>query len=407
MNKLPGIIFFIFFLFGRIHVLAQDMIFVHFGVDTIRHVINLKMDEDQLQKIHDLRKSKFKIKASQFAYNSRKYKLDDIKLLGNTSLKYRRKNYVVALDKKMSFRTKSGFYKPKDFYLISLSRDKNHFRNRLSFQLLHAAGIFELFHDYVILKINGRDEGLYMLIQRSEDWALKRLGSPYIVKREINKISKEKSDKEIDDEIIKGYQDQFNQLYLIAEKYRGKALYKKLNKIINMESYYKWLAYNYWVMNGDYADELYLYIDPLTQLLEPVAWDYDEIFTPLSDVKGTDLRPPDNNFMVSTEHQFDRYLYMDDYCYQKYKETLYRFLSAVTPDILWKILIETYSELYPYYLEPDVISQSQYDRYGETNLEQLEEEMSKQYKSLIERRGNILKRLEGQLSKKVTGKSKK
>jgi len=111
--------------------------------------------------------------------------------------------------------------------------------------------------------------------------------------------------------------------------------------------------------------------------------------------------------MVSTEHQFDRYLYMDDYCYQKYKETLYRFLSAVTPDFLWKTLIETYSELYPYYLEPDVISQSQYDRYGETNLEQLEDEMSKQYKSLIERRGNILKRLEGQLSKKVTGKSKK
>ena len=70
-----------------------------------------------------------------------------------------------------------------DFYLVSLSMDRNYYHNRLSFDLLNSLGLFDLQYAYSELKINGKSQGIYLILQRPQDWALKDQNSPYIVRR--------------------------------------------------------------------------------------------------------------------------------------------------------------------------------------------------------------------------------
>ncbi len=366
------------------------------------------MDDEQLTLIHRSWDEKIGIVASGLIYNGKAFDLEEIKLHGQTTLEYRRKSYTVSINKKMSFRTKEEFYKFKDFYLISLSMDKNHFRNTMSFQLLKELGIFELANDYVNLIINDQNEGIFLLVQRPQDWALKRMSSPYILRRDYGqKIDKEKYSKELSEESILGYQNQFRMLYEYPKTYKGKALYKKMNSILDLEEYYRWLAFNFLVKNGDYCDELYLFIDPETNQYRPIPWDYDDIFSPApheGNVKR--LRTPRSDFIFSIQEPLDQYLISDDYCYERYKETLYSVLKSISPGMISQVLKNIYVKLYPYYVVDDIIEQTRYDKYGKTSLYELEEEMAIRYEFMVNRREQLLEDLEQQLSKKYLAKNK-
>ncbi|MFC2125534.1 CotH kinase family protein [Bacteroidota bacterium] len=397
-----------YLLMGEKPLGAQHLEFVHHHDDSVRHVFSITMDDNQLTEIHRPMVVKIDISASDFIYNGKKYVLEEIELHGQTTLEFRRKSYTISLDKKMSFRTKEGYYKFKNFYLISMSMDKNYFRNSLSFHLLNELGLFELVHDYVNLIINGKNEGVFLLLQRPQDWALKRIDSPYIIRRDYGKgIDKEKYSKDLSEESVVNYRNQFKLIYQYAEKYKGKALYRKLNKVLDLKEYYKWLAFNYWLMNGDYTDELYLYIDPETDIFRPLPWDYDDIFSVTPHEGNTKrLRPLNNDFMFSIQEPLDRYLIQDNYCYERYKETLYTVMKSISSESLGKEIEMIYSELYPYYNAVDIIGQTRYDKYDKTDLNALETEMTLRYGFMIERRRDILENLGGQLSKKFLANHK-
>ena len=48
-----------------------------------------------------------------------------------------------------------------------------------------------------------------------------------------------------------------------------------------MKAYFSWLAFNFFIMNGDYSDELYLFALPNQEEIRfgVLPWDYDDILT--------------------------------------------------------------------------------------------------------------------------------
>ena len=40
----------------------------------------------------------------------------------------------------------------------------------------------------------------------------------------------------------------------------------------------RWLAFNFLVRDGDYTDEVYLYIDPELKKFKLIPWDYSNLF---------------------------------------------------------------------------------------------------------------------------------
>ena len=60
--------------------------------------------------------------------------------------------------------------------------------------MMEKIGIFDLFYTFCELRLNGRSEGIFMVIERPEDWAIEKKNSPLIIRRGYDhKIDKIKS----------------------------------------------------------------------------------------------------------------------------------------------------------------------------------------------------------------------
>ena len=77
-------------------------------------------------------------------------------------------------------------------------------------------------------------------------------------------------------------QNYYKLIYKSLKKQNGEELYKTLNQWIDLDNYMKWLAFNFLVRNGDYTDEVFLYIDPEINKFKIIPWDYDDLFLPSS-----------------------------------------------------------------------------------------------------------------------------
>jgi spore coat protein H len=252
--------------------------------------------------------------------------------------------------------------------------------------------LFELFYSYCELKINDHYEGIYMLLERPQDWALEKKHSPCIIRRGFdNKIDKLRSGKKIENKETQNNKQQFKQIYKSLNKYDGAELYTVLSQWIDLEMYMKWLAFNFYMRNGDYTDEVYFYIDSVTGKYKIILWDYDDIFAH-EPHEGTEekLRIIGQKLIFSSEDLLDQKIASDPYLYQMYLNQLSDVLHQLTRD---KIKIEmeiTFAELYPYYEKYEIISMSRYDVYKDISMESLKSNLDRVYTRLIRHRMNCL-----------------
>ena len=79
----------------------------------------------------------------------------------------------------------------------------------------------------------------------------------------------------------------------------------------------------------------------------------------------------------------DNKIVNDPWLYNKYLIRLSKVLNQLTEKKLKKIFETTYAELYPYYSDEEIISQSELDRYGKTDLTRLQKEMDTYYNQLL------------------------
>jgi len=246
-------------------------------------------------------------------------------------------------------------------------------------------GLSGLFYAYGEIRINDSSEGIYLFIERPQDWATKSQKSPFIIRRGYDhKIAKLYTIDGLDKNDEKTYKSNYQDIYSAIKKYQGEELYRQLSKYLDVEMYMQWLAFNYFVHNGDYTDEVYFYIDPEDGRFKIIPWDYDDMLS-ASPHEGFKKRNAilESTHLFSSEEVLDQIIAKDDYLYALYLAQLNEVLEQLKPEILQKELENIYSELYPYYANTEIIAQSRYNQYPNANLETLEIEIRILFEKLV------------------------
>ena len=336
------------------------------------------------------------VSTTELTINGEKLEPKEIKTRGQSSLYFRRKSFSFSLESAASFRHGERMETLRKFYLLSLSMDRNYCNNHLAFEMMENAGLFGLFYSFCELIVNGRSEGIYLVIERPEDWALKKRNSPLLVRRGYNsRIDKLKTGKKTDKDETRKYMSCFRQIYRSLHKYEGEELYKVLSNWLETDMYMKWLAFNFFIRNGDYTDEVYFFIDPSTDKFGIIPWDYDDLFSSAPHEGSVESRKIiGGKLFFSTEDVLDKKIVADPYLYEKYLAQFRELLNQLTPEVLGKIFEDTYAELFPYYSNSETIKNSIYDQYKYADLKTLESRMLSLYELLMNYRSAYLKYLE-------------
>lgn len=324
---------------------------------------------------------------------------EEISTRGQSTLYFIRKSFSFSLKSEAVFSHGKKRESLKKFNLISLSMDMGYCCNRLAFEMMEELKLFGLFYSFSELRINGESEGLYMVIERPEDWAIKKKDSPFLINRGYdNRIDKFRTGKKADNEEIRTYKGYFTDIYKSVKKYDGEEFYNILSEMLNTEEYMKWLAFNFFVRNGDYTDEVYFYIDPVTKKYNIIPWDYDDLFSTFPHEGNTASRKDlGDKLFFSMEDALDRKIVNDPFLYNKYLIQLREVLNQLTGEKLKKIFEKTYAELFPYYSNNEIISQSQYDLHKNATLVQLRKDLTIIYFQLVAYRKIYLNYLEDKI----------
>lgn len=327
-------------------------------------LIELTIKENIYKAVKRSKSRPFSFRPDTMIFNGRALKVKQLHTRGKTTLKFWRKSYTVSLDEKMRFDGKGGEIEMDHFYLISMSLDKNYFHNRLAFECLQKIDLFPLFYHYVEVKINGKSEGLYLLVQRPSDYVLEDLGSRAILRRGSSEyIDKEKYAKTSQDAIRKDCQRIFKEIRNAGNR-KGEDLYRYLNERIDMTSYFNWLAFNYLVHNGDYTDEVFYYLSPDMSNLrfDIIPWDFDDIFVS-GPHEGLELRNQrlGDQLIFSSEDKLDRTIARDPYLYHKYLDQFLEVMERLNTEFIRGVFNQIGEELAPYFQSDSIIEASQYD----------------------------------------------
>ncbi|HMG89780.1 MAG TPA: CotH kinase family protein [Chryseolinea sp.] len=327
-------------------------------------VMELEMPSKLYKKITTARGEDLDLENTIIKFNGDTVSINDAHLHGQTTLYYERKSYSVDANKKIKLC--KGCDGLGAFYLVSLSMDRNYYHNRLSFDLLKTLGLFNLQYAYSEVKINGNSQGIYLILQRPQDWALKDRESPYIVRRGAEHlVERERFQKDLDKTAKKKYHDQFMSIYKIINQYSGEDLHTKLNEVMHLEDYMRWLAFNYIIKCGDYSDELYFYSDPQSKKFRIVPWDYDDIFMihPHEGIKERNLRLDPSSLIFSSEDKLDVKIATDGYLYDQYLKHFSAVMEELSKEKLEKVLTNIYSDLSSLYESKPILEAASKDGY--------------------------------------------
>lgn len=347
-----------------------------------KNKFSLEVNDYLEVKLQEITGEKLRIPSPELSYNGDKLNMKSCKTRGQTTLYFKRKSYSVSL--KDPIVIDDG--KVKKLAINNLAMDRNYYRNRLSFLFMERIGIFHLDNVFAELMINGNTAGLYLAIQKPEDY-FRSQESTLLVRRGYHENFL------IEEAEGKGTRDQMKRLREInklTKTYEGQQLYDALNAVVNMDHYFKWLAFNYLIRNGDYTDELFLYLTKDENRFDIIPWDYDDIFM-RQPHEGFENRNKvmDHQLIYSGEAHLDIVIDNDTFLYQKFLQSFKEILKILNPDVIKDSFEKVYAELYPYYTDQELIAQSEFDQSGLTDLEILKTDLQSHFQTIYYHRQSI------------------
>jgi len=362
----------------------------------IENTISLVMTDSEYDALRSTTGEKTDIITGLVIINGDTIKPEEINTRGQTTLMFKRKSLSFKLKSEALIRHGNKTDSLKKFSLLNLSMDQYYCRNRLAFEMMEKIGIFSLFYSFCDLRINGRSEGVFMIIERPEDWAIRKENSPLVLRRGYDhQINETKSNKKTERGEVKKYQGYYSQIYKSLRKFNGEELYTALSDWIDLDSYMKWLAFNFMVQNGDYSDEVFFYIDTKIQKYRIIPWDYDDIFA-AAPHEGKDQRSKaiGNKLLFSSEDNLDKKIASDPYLYSLYLKKLKEVLDEISPALLKQVIENSYAELFPFYANNEIVRNSEFDVYKDANIENLKSYLISIYLRQIGYRTHYLEYLE-------------
>ncbi len=347
--------------------------------------IRMYISESQFKNLRTRRGVKMELKKVVMLMDRDTVTVKGLHSRGLTSLQFGRK----------SMGLKNGNQKVKRFDLINLAMDQNLWHNRWAFLTLSELQIFPLFNTFCKVWINDQHQGIYLLVEKP-NYYMNKVGSPYMIRRgydhKIDKIYSNSDDKNE----IKKLAKQYESIYDDISRYRGEALFNKLSKLLVMDHYLEWLGFNYWVMNGDYSDELFLYAQPGSGLLDVIPWDYDDLFK-RQPHEGWEIRNENltDKMIFSTEETLDQVIGADDFLYRRYLASLQNTLTLLPPENVRATMDRVIGELTYLASDKEAATASRYMDKVPFEIGNAQTDVNKTYDFLVYRRNAILRKLSG------------
>ena len=383
MKQLKTIILFLLVFSTIVHGQEFDNLELNVpGNINIQKVFELHVSKSQAASILSSSGKKLKLRDPVLIFNHDTLKVSSVKTRGKTSLTFHRKSLSVTLKDPITI---DGVV-IKKFALLGLQMDKNYWRNRLSYLIMQQLDLFPLYSTFVEMRLNQETQGVYLFVRKSDDY-IREIESPLLVRRVVNgnfEIDYQKGDEG------KKLWKKFQKGRSLPSKFKEKELADTIKQVLDLKQYLRWLAFNFLIMNGDYADEVFFYYDPRIDRFKIIPWDYDDIFSSQPH-EGWEQRKLtiDHTMLFSGEVYFDRVIDRDEYLYAEYLDEFKNLLSQIKPEDFRSIFQQVYSELYPFFIQPDLIGQSEYDAGGATSLENLQNDLKLHYEFLIRRYSTI------------------
>lgn len=234
-----------------------------------------------------------------------------------------RKSYLVRLFRRQQF---TGAVRLRKFLLVNLLYDQGSFRMETCYRLLGGLGLFPCYHELVTVFVNGQPEGVYLLVERVED-AVRRTepNTIAVIRRRWNEYPEIKY-------AGPGADVRPLRQLAAADAPDGPGA-AELERLVDLDRYLKWLAFNSLVRNGDFADEVFFYqtVDPAApgthQPLRLVAWDYDDVFRP----PGHPKKAFGDSLLYACETHLDRRILTDPALHGRYAAGLRDLLGQGVP----------------------------------------------------------------------------
>jgi spore coat protein H len=271
--------------------------------------------------------------------------VEEIHARGNNSLKYKRKSLSVELDKSIDINDGTKTIHLKKFNLLNLSMDKHLWHNRWSNINLHSVDLFPLYNSYCTVWINDQPQGIYLLVEKPQQ-VRNKVNSPYMLRRGPEHTIRDEYFDEDEKEAAKKYRKQFQSIYSNIHSLQGDALAVQLQKILNLDAYFRFLAFNYLIMNGDYADEVFFYIEPQHHWFEVIPWDYDDILRYMPhEGRAARIKEYADKKIFSLEESLDRAIAGNETLYAHYEQTLRSLLLTLDSVSLTRSASQVIEEL--------------------------------------------------------------
>jgi len=348
---------------------------------TIENSIELITSKSKYNAIKTITGNKIPVPVEYLIINKDTLIPEEISTRGQTTLNFRRKSFSFSLKSKAMFRHGSEKGSFKKFFALSLSMDKDYINNRLAFGMMEKAHLFDLFYSFCSFHINGYDEGIYMVVERPEDWATKKKNSPFLIRRGYeHAVNKEVADKNAGKEDIDKYNYLYRQIYRHINKLQGQVLIDTISKYLDLATYMKWIAFNYFVRNGDYTDEVWFYYDPVKNKFSIIPWDYDDLFFATPHEGSEASREFTLGKMIfSAEDILDKKIASDPYVYKIYLKCFGELLDKLPDEVIKETFENTYAELCPYYSCPEILKISENDAYGAAGQKSLRSDLMNRF----------------------------
>ena len=347
-----------------------------------KHIFSFTVSPYCEERIYEISGEKFKIPSIDISYNGVPLETKSCKTRGRSTLHFKRKSFSISLFEPILL----GDSEIKKLALNSLVMDQNYYRNRLSFLFMEEIGIFHLENHFTELRINGKPAGIYLAIQKPEDY-IRSQESLLLARREyMGRYTLEFEKGENTREQMK----RLRSIPKLTKELEGQQLFDSLNVILHMDQYFRWLAFNYLIKNGDYTDELFLFLVPGENRFDIIPWDYDDIFQrqPHESYKRRN-KVLDHKLLFSGEANLDIVIDGDSFLYLKFLHSFREVLELLTPELIKTTFERVYNELYPYYTDQEIIAQSESDHYGPTVLNILKEDLRNQFRNVLMQRESI------------------
>lgn len=274
-------------------------------------------------------------------------------------------------------------YKPKLFqgakalHLNAEYKDPSFIRNKLSLDFFNDLGVLSPQSEHVLVKINGRTEGVYLQLESVDEYFLKNRDYPggpifYAIDGDANFSLMSDLDKQAKDSLFQGYE----QIYGKDEErgYLENAIYKintlgehefehEVERYINVTNYLRWLAGVICTQNYDgFVHNYALYRNSESGQFEMIPWDYDGTW-------GRDVNGEEMDYDYVRIEGFNT-LTARLLATEKYKKEYIHILkntlnNQFTVDYMKPKIEKLYHTLRPYVLK---------DRYKKENIQQFDEE---------------------------------